>query len=181
MTEATRQRIIEAAAALHAEKGVVETTVTDIANRADVGVGTIYYHYPTYDDIVRACGAHMRAVTRPPQPELLEGIQPLERRVERLVQELFAFYERYPSLERTRCERDKLAVLAESVGRGEQALRTFVRAAFQSVPNSQELVSVTVALTDFAVYRSLKADGLSTEAAASQVTQVLLAWLKISH
>ena len=178
MTELTQQRIIEATVALHAEKGIVATTVTDIAQRADVGVGTIYYHYPTYDDIVRACGAHVRAVTRPPQPAALDGVEPFERRIECLVQELFAYYERYPSFERGRCDQDKLPVLAEAVARREQALRTFVQEAYKSVRHNQKYVRMTLALTDFAVYRALTGQGLSAMAAAAQVTEVLLAWLK---
>jgi len=52
--EETRQRIVDATVALHAEKGIVATSVKDIAARADVGVGTVYHHFPTYDDVVRA-------------------------------------------------------------------------------------------------------------------------------
>lgn len=53
-TEATRQRIVEATAALHAERGIAATTMKDIAARADAGAGTLYHHFPTYEDVVRA-------------------------------------------------------------------------------------------------------------------------------
>ena len=55
--EDTRRRIVEATYALHAERGIADTTMKDIAERADVGLGTVYHHFPTYDDAVRACGA----------------------------------------------------------------------------------------------------------------------------
>ena len=48
--EQTRRRIVDATVALHAEQGIVATTYKDIAQRADVGVGTVYNHFPTVDD-----------------------------------------------------------------------------------------------------------------------------------
>lgn len=175
--EATRQRIIEATVALHSEKGIAATTFNDIAARAGVGVGTVYHHFPTYDDVVKACGAHLRATVPLPAPEIFDGVQPLDARVRRLARELFAYYERYPLFEQARCDRDKLPVLAESVARREQALESFAREALRPVTRSENLVRTVIALTDFSVYRSLTRSGLSTPAAADQVARVLLAWL----
>jgi AcrR family transcriptional regulator len=177
-TEETRQRIVEATMALHAEKGITTTTYKDIAERADVGIGTVYHHFPTYDDVVRACGARAFIITRPPTPEIFAGLEPLDRRIERLVQELFAYYERYPAFERGRCDRDKLPVLAEGVARRERMIESVVREALSTIGSPDVFVRTTVALTDYAVYRSLTTGGLSTQEAAAQVTEVLLAWLK---
>lgn len=164
--------------ALHAEHGIVATSVKDIAARADVGVGTVYHHFPTYDDIVRACGAGMQAIARPPPPDLFADIQPLDERVRRLVQEVFAYYERYPSYERGRCDRDKLPAIAEGVARRERALEAVVREALRPLGDAEGAVATVIALTDFAVYRSLMTGGASTEAAADRVAAVLLAWLR---
>lgn len=176
--EATRRRIVAATMALHAEQGIVATSVKDIAARADVGVGTVYHHFPTYDDIVRACGAGLQAIARPPTADLFAGIQPLDERVRRLVREVFAYYERYPSYERGRCDRDKLPVLAEGVARRERALEAVVREALRPLGDDEGTVATVSALTDFAVYRSLTTGGASTEAAANRVAEVLLAWLR---
>jgi len=175
--EATRRRIVEATMALHAEHGIVATSVKDIAARADVSVGTVYHHFPTYDDIVRACGASLQAIARPPTPDLFLGIRPCDERVRCLVREVFAYYERYPSYERGRCDRDKLPVLAEGVARRERALEAVVREALRPLGDDEGTVATVIALTDFAVYRSLTTGGMSTEAAADRVTTVLLAWL----
>src|SRR3712207_9294899 len=67
--EETRQRILEATLALHAEKGIFGTSWQDIAHRADVSVGTVYKHFPSLDELVPACGELMYAITRPPSPE----------------------------------------------------------------------------------------------------------------
>src|SRR5579884_2912845 len=108
----TRRRVIDATCQLHAEQGILTTSVKDIAARADVSVGTVYYHFPTYDDVLRACGERMLELARPPTPAIFDGLRGLPRRVGRLVDELFAFYARYPGFERGRCERDQSPVLA---------------------------------------------------------------------
>jgi AcrR family transcriptional regulator len=48
-----RERILDAARVLVAEAGV-DVTMEDIANRADVAVGTLYRHFPAKDDLVAA-------------------------------------------------------------------------------------------------------------------------------
>src|SRR6185436_7320251 len=82
--EETRQRIVEATFALHAERAIGDTTMKDIAERADVGLGTVYHHFPTYNDAVRACGAHTFAISAPPDATIFSGAKSLEERVARL-------------------------------------------------------------------------------------------------
>ncbi len=174
----TRRRIVEATYALHLEQGIVATTMKHIARRADVSVGTVYHHFPTYHDVVRACGRHTTEISRAPTPEIFTGIRSRSRRVERLVSELFAYYARFPVFERARCDRDKLAVLAESVARKEQAIAALVREALVPLSSDERLVWMATALTDFAVYRSLINRGLSAQEAAAGIAAVIVAWLK---
>jgi AcrR family transcriptional regulator len=54
MAVATRQRIVEATLQLHIERGVLGTSMRDIAARADVAPGTVARHLPDYEDIVTA-------------------------------------------------------------------------------------------------------------------------------
>lgn len=177
-TEETRERIIKAVADLHAEKGIVATTIPDIASRADVGIGTVYHHFPAYADVIRACGKYMYTITRPPTPEIFDGIQSVDQRVTHLVKELFSYYERYPSFERANCDQDKLPVLAKAVSQRDQALEAVVSEALSPVKNRGELTQIVVAFTNFAVYQSLTRRGISTQEASDQVTEVLLIWLK---
>lgn len=178
--EETRRKIIEATASLHAEKGVLATSYKDIATRADVGVGTVYYHFPTYDEVVRACGAFTFEQLQFPQPEIFEGITALCRRVERLVEALFALYGRYRTFDLIRSERANMAALNEGLIQMEQALENTVRATFDLVdyPDKERLTQTFIAFTDFAVYRKLTYSGLSTQLAAKQTCQVLVAWLQ---
>jgi AcrR family transcriptional regulator len=51
-----RARIVEAARELFAEHGL-DAQIDDIAEKAEVGVGTLYRHFPTKDDLVAALAA----------------------------------------------------------------------------------------------------------------------------
>src|SRR5438105_15347029 len=88
----TRRRIVDAAIALHAEKGVLGTTWPDIAKRADVALGTVYRHFPGLDQLVPACTSENAVRMRPPGANLLVGLTRPQERIGQFVQELFAFY-----------------------------------------------------------------------------------------
>src|SRR5438270_13918479 len=90
----TRRRIVDAAIALHAEKGVLGATWPDIAKRADVALGTVYRHFPSLDQLVPACTSENAVRMRPPGATVLEGLTRPEERSSRFLEELFAFYGR---------------------------------------------------------------------------------------
>src|SRR5438309_12022688 len=88
----TRRRIVDAAIALHAQKGVLGTSWPDIAKRADVALGTVYRHFPSLDQLVPACTSENALRTKPPGPSILVGLTRPQERIGRFVQEPFALY-----------------------------------------------------------------------------------------
>jgi AcrR family transcriptional regulator len=56
-----RERVLAAARAVFAEQGV-DAQMDDVARRADVGVGTVYRHFPTKDELVNALTDELFAV-----------------------------------------------------------------------------------------------------------------------
>lgn len=62
-----RQRVAQATAELHAEKGPVATTYTDIAQRAGVSLPTVHSYFPTQAALMSACTSHV-AAGAPPLP-----------------------------------------------------------------------------------------------------------------
>jgi AcrR family transcriptional regulator len=64
----TRDRIVEAAIALHQTIGPAATTTTDIAERAGVGRVTVYRHFPDPETLARACSG--RYFERQPLPSV---------------------------------------------------------------------------------------------------------------
>jgi TetR/AcrR family transcriptional regulator, transcriptional repressor for nem operon len=49
-----RERLVESAQALMHEQGVHRTTLADVAERADVPLGNVYYYFKTKDELVGA-------------------------------------------------------------------------------------------------------------------------------
>jgi AcrR family transcriptional regulator len=56
-----REKVLAAARAVFAEQGV-EAQMDDVARRADVGVGTVYRHFPTKDALLNALTDELFAV-----------------------------------------------------------------------------------------------------------------------
>lgn len=54
----TRQRIVEAAVALHASIGPASTSISMIAEKAGVQRNTFYAHFPDERSVLLACSAH---------------------------------------------------------------------------------------------------------------------------
>jgi len=170
--EETRRRIVDATVSLHAEQGIVATSYKDIAHRAEVGIGTVYNHFPDIDDLVAACGAHLRQSTRPPDPGLIAAHRSRRARLEVLVGEVFAWYERYPSWRRAPADADKLESLARAVQARDDHLCALVRAALGADADPTTTATLR-ALVDYEVYRTLADAGLTTSEAAARITGVL--------
>ena len=90
----TRLRITEAAIDLHGSVGPSRTTLTAVAKRAGVERRTLYRHFPSEAELFAACSAHYFAAH--PRPDLgnWRAIRDPEQRLERALDELYAYYER---------------------------------------------------------------------------------------
>lgn len=90
----THQRITEAAIELHGTVGPSRTTLSAVAERAGVERRTLYRHFPTEAELFAACSTHYFAAN--PWPELgnWRAIRDPRQRLERALDELYAYYER---------------------------------------------------------------------------------------
>jgi AcrR family transcriptional regulator len=176
--EDTRARIVEAAVALHAEKGALAATWQDIARRADVAVGTVYHHFPSLDELLPACTGFGLSHHPPPSVEMLQGVVGTAERVRRFVSAWFTFYEATaPWLRWYGNTPDYHPVMRQLQERREAWRKAQIEEALS--PNArQPLIRVLMSLTEFSVWRSLAAAGLSTEAAAQEISGVLNIWLE---
>jgi len=178
MAEETRRRIVEATFDLHFETSIAGTTMKDIAERAGVSVGTVYHHFPTYNEAVQACGAYAFEKSRPPLPATFRGLRSQKERVERLAAELFAFYDRFGMLERARAERHLVPAVEEKLKLWEAAYAALIREALGT--DEPRLLAFAHALLDPAVHSALLARGLTTPEAAAEIAEAILARLKRS-
>src|SRR3712207_9176682 len=74
----TRRRIIDATRELHTAQGIGATSWDDIAARTGVGVGTVYRHFPSLDELIPACGEVSMEIVALPDPQnaasLFDGV-----------------------------------------------------------------------------------------------------------
>ena len=169
----TRQRVVQATYELHRTRGIAATSFRDIAERADVAIGTVYHHFPEYDDVIRACGAHTMVVSRPPTAAMFDGIRSPRERLRVLVRELFRFYDRIPEYERIHAERERFAFVSEAFQHIESARRTLIAAAVRPRRIGKRVGAAAFAMLEPAVHRALVASGLSTDHAAEVIFRAL--------
>jgi AcrR family transcriptional regulator len=183
--EATRRRILEATLALHAQKGIFGTSWQDIARRADVSVGTVYKHFPSLEELVPACGELVYAITRPPSlddaPEIFAGAGSIEERLERLVSELFDFYERGAPYIETDFQERRLPAVAEWEAYMRDTIAGLVREALDPAGPDERAVQAMSALLDFSTYKSFLDRDIQKDQAAKTMNEVLLCWLDCSR
>lgn len=86
----TRQRIVEATAALHREVGPARTTIADIARRAGVQRLTVYNHFPELRGLFGAC--QQLFLTQSPPPDIGPGDASPGTALDRLEAALAALY-----------------------------------------------------------------------------------------
>jgi AcrR family transcriptional regulator len=168
----TRRRIIDATRALHTEQGIAATSWDAIAARAGVGVGTVYRHFPTLDDLVPACGEVAMAIVAFPDPAdapaFFAGLATRAERSARLVEVAFAIYERgAPELRVVLGEPGAHPSVAETLGAFEASLAALVDAAGLGDP------AVARAMIDIDTWGAFRRAGLDAAGAVAAVTGLL--------
>lgn len=90
----TRQRITEAAVALHGTVGPARTTISAVAEKAGVQRATVYRHFPDEESLFAACSGHWRALNPPPDPAALADVPDPSARLSQALTETYAYYGR---------------------------------------------------------------------------------------
>jgi AcrR family transcriptional regulator len=114
--EETRSQIVAATVHAHRELGIQATSWDEIARRAGVGVGTVYRHFRSLDELLPACGEIVQQTMALPTPDeiprVFEGARSSRARIDRLVALVFDIYERAaPFIHNIRTEREQLPQL----------------------------------------------------------------------
>jgi AcrR family transcriptional regulator len=172
----TRTRIVTATLQLYRERGIAGATVPAVARAADVSPTTVRNHFPGPTDLAEAAAQAILVELRMPGAAIFEGASgPLER-VERLLVEVSAFYERSTGWWEVR-EADRAAGNAwegpESAF--EATFSTLIRAAAAPLDDDEVIAVVGSVLVH--VYFGLRATGHSAERAIEVQRQLLIPWL----
>jgi AcrR family transcriptional regulator len=178
--EQTRHRIVDATRELHTEQGIAATSWDDIAARAGVGVGTVYRHFPSLDELVPACGAVSMQIIALPRPDdaaaLFDGLRTPAERITRLVNEAFGIYERGSrELQVARREPDAHPSVAAVDAALEESLAALVDAALAPFDVSPPERALARAMVDLNTWDALRNAGLDAAGAVAAISDVLAA------
>ena len=174
----TRQRIVDATRELHREQGIAATSWDDIAARAGVGVGTVYRHFPSLYELIPACGHITMQIGAPPDPAMIPAVfehaaQPAQR-IEQLVREAFAIYERgAPELRAIRREADVHPRLSQDRDQLEASLNALIDTALAPLNATQKDRAVARALVDLNTWEALRDQGLESAEAVAAISDML--------
>jgi AcrR family transcriptional regulator len=94
----TRQRIVEAAVALHSSVGPAQTSFSMVAERADVQRHTLYAHFPDERSLLMACSGLVHEQDPPPSAEPWRSIADPGERLRTGLAAIYAWYERHAEL-----------------------------------------------------------------------------------
>ncbi|HSS60122.1 MAG TPA: helix-turn-helix domain-containing protein [Candidatus Limnocylindrales bacterium] len=170
---ATRQRIVEATAALHEEVGPARTTVAEIARRAGVQRLTVYNNFPNETELFDACGQHWTNLNPTPDPSAALAIVDPDERVRAVLGPLFRWYRKHAqAIEHL--QRDRLvmpafdAVMRIRMDQQFAHLADALSSGFAPNGRRAKRVRAVVALAlDFWTWRRLANEGMSDQDAAS--------------
>lgn len=168
----TREKIVRATFDLHGEQGVSATTMKQIAARAGVSVGSVYHHFPTYEDAIAACGAHAFGRFPPPGEEIFHGAADRAERVRRLALALFRFFAGISAFAGVRADAEKLPVLQPFVAQEAEG-----RLALARLAAGEAAAPTLAALFDVGAYEGWRHAGFTPEAAAARAAETANAWL----
>ena len=181
----TRQRIVDAAVALHASAGPAATTIAAIAELAKVTRLTVYRHFPDETALFNACSSHWLSQQQPPDPGAWAQIGDPAGRLRAGLADLYRFYQDGAEM-LARVYRD-FAALPEQHQRRlqDQADRhcDLLAAPFGGDPGQRRLVCAVIGhAVSFWTWHSLCIrQSLSGQEAVEIMTSAVLAAMTLPH
>jgi AcrR family transcriptional regulator len=182
----TRERIVQATMELHQEVGPAQTTIAEIARRADVQRLTVYNHFPDEQELFGACQAHWLSLH--PLPDLTAALalaDPVER-VRAVLRGYYGWYRETEAMSEN-VQRDRVAVaplnevLARTADAGLGHLADALAAGFKDRGRVAQRRRALIGLAlDFWTWRRLDREGLADDAAAAVMAQAV-AWAPSGH
>lgn len=178
----TRLRIVEAAMQLHGEKGILATSWKDIAQEADVALGTVYKHFPTLAELVPACGELLMQRIRPPSAEdadhLIGDATLVSDRLHRVATALFAFYERGGRHLESDLRERELPAIREWEDYLRAVVAHLVGTALRPAAPTDAQARIVSALFDFPSFKAMNERGLDASEAADALVAMVVCWLE---
>ena len=180
----TRQRIIDAAISLHAQRGVIATNWEEIAEAAGVSTATVYRHFPSLGELVPACArtAFEAGASLPTPAQAAAAFAGLTRpapRIERLIRESCRCYELGAGwLAAARRDAKSVPALDRAVRLQDRVLGVLIQAALGDAFVDAQTMSVIKALIDFPFWKALTDAGVATETVPQVINDLVRSLLQ---
>ena len=171
----TRQRIIDAAISLHAQRGVIATNWEEIAEGAGVSTATVYRQFPSLGELVPACArtAFEAGASLPTPAQAAAAFARLTRpapRIERLIRESCRCYELGAGwLAAARRDAKSVPALDRAIRLQDRVLGVLIQAALGDRSVDAQTVQVIKALIDFPFWKALTDAGVVKEMAPAVI------------
>ncbi|HKG65467.1 MAG TPA: helix-turn-helix domain-containing protein [Solirubrobacteraceae bacterium] len=177
--QATRMRIIEAAIDLHGSVGPARTTVSAIAERADVRRATVYRHFPDERALLLGCSGTWAERNRPPDPGAWAAETDPEVRLRTALDAIYGWYEQVePMLTSVLRDAETMPIIDEIQRKGRLAylgaVEDMLAAGWGVRGKAARRLRATIGLAlDFFAWRGLHERGLErADAVAVMATAV---------
>jgi AcrR family transcriptional regulator len=165
--------------ALFQEEGITNTSMQEVARRADVAPGTVLNHFPTPDDLTRAVIDQLLLDLRLPSEAVFDGAPTLRDRVTRLARELAAFYRRSePWYQVHRRETGRSSAFAEADRRFFRLIDRLMRLALGNLADDDRALAALRSFMNPSVFGGLRETDMSADEAADLVAELLVPWLE---
>ena len=164
--QATRMRIIDAAIDLHGTVGPARTTISAIAERADVRRATVYRHFPDERALLLGCSGTWAERNRPPDPGAWAAEPDPEARLAAALDAIYGWYERVePMLTAVLRDAETMPISDEIQRKGRLAylasVEDILATGWGVRGKAARLLRATIGLAlDFLAWRGLRERGL---------------------
>lgn len=173
--EETRQRIVDAAVALHGSVGPAKTTFSAIADLAGVQRSTVYRHFPDDDALFSACTSHWLASHPWPSPDEWRSETEPAARLGRALRELYSYYAANEAMiSNSFRDIDVLpAFVAADLRSRLNAMHDMLIAVWPAEARGRVLSAALRHAIGFRTWQSLTSYGLSTDQAAQLMSAMV--------
>lgn len=169
----TRERIVDAAVGLFAQRGARGTSMTEVARAAGVATATVTNHFATPELLLQAVVDSLIAEIRIPDGGIFAGTRSVPARLRALTAAMFAFYDRTQRwFDLLGAEITDVPVLANAEAEFSRAVHRLYVEALAGVDD--ETVAKSVAgLVHPATFTALRQAGLSVDQATDVVADAI--------
>jgi len=175
----TRQRIVEAAVALHEQVGPRNTTISALAERAGVQRLTVYRHFPDDQALFAACSAHWFGLNPPPDGRAWRNLADPAARSRAALGALYGYFRRTARMWRSLYrDLELLPALDEPMAQARaylEGLTGDLVAAWRAGPGARRALKAALGhCVAFATWDSLAREGLKD----AEMADAVVRWLE---